>query len=521
MIQMPKGLFYYQEEAVKYIEKKKGRVLLADEPGLGKTIMALAWLSMHPEARPVIIVCPAVVKINWRREANKWIKGESVALLTGRTPDPKVIKDKKIIIVNYDILANFKKVRVPGGTRKWRDKWQMAGNSWVQELLKIKPKAIVVDEVHKIKDNSRQQTKAVTTLVKKSKVKHLIMMTGTPILNNPVEIYNTLKLLNPKVVPPFEWYAQRYCKPKRTCWGWEYTGGSNTKELNNKLKSLFMLRRKKKKVLDLPDKCISHIKIPISNREDYTKAEDQFFNFVKDYYGSGAVRKAAKGGTLVKITYLRQLVANGKIDSGIEWIRDFLETTNEKLVVFAIHRNVVDNIVNAFPEISVSITGSTSMKNRDEAVQRFQNDDTVKLFVGNIKAAGVGLTLTASRTVAFLELPWTPSELEQAMDRTHRVGQNKEVHVNYLIAENTIEGKLLTVINKKAKIINAVVDGEKVTNKSIFKELLHLYEQEDRNDRKDNKLRGIGTKAKMGTRALRRNTKARQDIKQKAKQVQL
>jgi SWI/SNF-related matrix-associated actin-dependent regulator 1 of chromatin subfamily A len=168
------------------------------------------------------------------------------------------------------------------------------------------------------------------------------------------------------------------------------------------------------------------------------------------------------------------MAVQGKLKQSIEWIENFLYG-NGKLVVFAVHKFVIEELMKAFPDVAVKIDGSTSMTDRDKAVTEFQTNDKIRLFVGNIQAAGVGLTLTAASNVAFLEYGWTPGQIFQAADRVHRIGQKECVTIHYLLAANTIEEKIMNLIGKKQQILNSVLDGEPIDKNSIFQELLDSY----------------------------------------------
>lgn len=180
---------------------------------------------------------------------------------------------------------------------------------------------------------------------------------------------------------------------------------------------------------------------------------------------------------MVRIEALKQLAVQGKIKQAVQWIRDFLDNNGNKLVVFGVHKTVVDALMKEFKEEAVKVDGSVSATKRDEAVVAFQEDPNVKLFVGNIQAAGTGLTLTAASAVAFLELPWTPGESAQAEDRCHRIGQKDTVNVYYLLADNTIEMEIAQLLDEKKAVLNAVLDGKEVEETQLLTELIKKYKE--------------------------------------------
>jgi len=447
---LKKQLFPFQKQGVAFIEKRKGRALIADEMGLGKTIQAAAWLQLHPEKRPAIILCPASLKLNWAKELRETLSTkDKVQILQGTKPYPIT---GSIIIINYDIL-----------------------NSWVETLQAINSQVLVIDEMHLIKNSSAIRTKATKKLAKG--IPHIIALTGTPIVNRPVEGFNIFQILDRNLFPNFWKFAHRYCGAYHNGFGWDFSGATNKEELNQILTSTIMIRRRKADVLkDLPEKLFSFVPMELANETEYRIAEGEFIEYLRQIKGKEAAEKAKKAEHLVKIEALKQLAVKGKMKQAISWIKDFIED-GSKLVVFAVHKEVIDQLMKEFKDVAVKLYGGCSQKERNEAVERFQNDPNIKLFIGNIQAAGVGLTLTAASAVAFLELPWTPGELVQAEDRCHRIGQKNAVNIYYLLAENTVEYKLAKLLDRKKEVLSAVIDGKPVEEKSLITELIESYQE--------------------------------------------
>jgi SWI/SNF-related matrix-associated actin-dependent regulator of chromatin subfamily A-like protein 1 len=444
-------LYPYQQTGVAFIEMNEGKALLADEMGLGKTIQALAWLQMHPRKRPVIIVVPASLKLNWAKEALNWMRNPNVEILTGTTPwEPY----GNILIINYDVLHN-----------------------WVPMLRDYEPKVLITDECHYYKSNSAKRTKAIKLLAKQ--IPHVIALSGTPILNRPIEIYNAIRIIDPNLFPNYMAFTERYCGRRFTGFGWDYNGASHTEELHEKLIGSIMIRRLKKDVLkQLPAKVRSFVPIQIDNEGEYKAAETDFLTFIQETKGKEAAIRASNAETLAQINTLKQLAVRGKMRMAINWIKDFLEVEG-KLVIFAIHRATIEQIMTEFGSIAVKIDGSVSMTQRQQAVDEFQTNENIRLFVGNIKAAGVGITLTASSNVVFLELPWTPGELSQAEDRCHRIGQEYTVNAHYLLATDTIEDRIIHILDTKRKVLDAVLDGKITEQDSLLTELINSYLKEN------------------------------------------
>jgi len=449
---MRSKLYKFQKKGVRKIEHFNGRALLADEMGLGKTIQALQYCFNHPEKRPVVIVCPASLKWVWEIEASLHFNIRS-EVLNGRTPPKKGLLDNNpFIILNYEILA-----------------------AWLPYLLKLKPQILLVDECHYIKNKGTRKnpvvrTKAVKQLSKK--IPHIIAISGTPLTNRPSELYTTLNLIRPKEFKSFIRFAFQYCKPSKRPWGWEYKGACNLAELHRKLNRLMMIRRLKKDVLkELSDKTRIVVPLDIENRKEYDEALNSFIKWLTKKSITKA-KKAEKAKKLVQLGYLKRLSSELKMKGVLDWIDNFLEEDSGKLVLYAVHRKIIKQIYERYKKIAVVVDGSVTGKKRKLAVRSFQKNKKVRIFIGNIKAAGVGITLTASSTLAFVEMDWTPGDHTQAEDRIHRIGQKNAAMIYYLIAKGTMEEDLCELIQKKQRTLSAILDGSgKVNDLNVFDQL--------------------------------------------------
>ncbi len=473
IVGLEKELFPYQKDGVSFIESRNGRAILGDDMGLGKTAQALGYLQLHLEVRPALIICPASLKLNWAKEIFMWTAKRDenqVYILSGRKKKsieevsvkgsgrlvltPCKMSDTGIFIINYDIVE-----------------------SWVFELLKIKMQCIISDESHYLKSQSANRTKAVSMLVKGCP--KFIALTGTLIENRPEEAYTVINLVDKKLFPSRWKFCQRYCNPIRNGFGWSFKGASHIDELFIKLKDV-MIRRLKSDVLkDLPEKIRSVIPIEIDNKSEYKKAEKNFIQWVKENKGLIKAEQASKIEALAKMNELKQLCIKGKLDSCLNWIENYLES-GKKLVVFCTHTWVLDTVYNEFKSWSVKVDGSVKGPKRNDAVEAFQNNPKIKLFVGNIVAAGVGLTLTASSATCFLELEFRPSLHRQAEDRVHRIGQTADcVNAYYLLAADTIEEDIALMLDKKQRIVTSVLDGSEVDSESnLLDDLLNQIGRE-------------------------------------------
>ena len=445
-----KILFPYQKEGVKFIFEKNGRAIIGDEMGLGKTIQALTYLEMNETIKKALIICPASLKLNWYAEVVKWMSKCNVYVLNGRKTDninsfqiQKAKNAKTIYIINYDILP-----------------------AWENTLLNENIDCMVADECHYFKNSKTKRTKSIKNLNKH--IEKFIALSGTPFINRPIEFFNALNMVNDTLFSSFWNYAQTYCGAVKNRFGWDFSGATNTNELNKIVQNI-MIRRKKSDVLtELPEKTRHCIPLEITNRKTYEKAEENLISFLIENENLDTAMKAKEAETLVKIEKLKQLIWKGKKKAALLWVKEYLNIEN-KLVLFATHTKVLDFFQENFKDICVRIDGQTKMNDRDQAVKSFQNDENIKLFLGNIKAAGVGLTLTASKATCFVEFGWTPGEHDQAEDRVHRIGQTaKNVDAYYLVGDKSIDLDIMELLDTKRKVLDSVLDGKQHNNFSLI-----------------------------------------------------
>lgn len=446
--------FRYQRKGVRKIEHFGYRALLADEMGLGKTFQVL--LSMKRAGlRPVIVVCPASIKWTWEREAKLHMNLQ--ALVLEGTRAKRILRPDRfpIVIINYDILG-----------------------PWVKHLRKLKPQLIVVDECHYISNRGSKRYKNVKRLSKG--VKHIIALSGTPLTNRPVEMYAILNLLRPDKFPSFFSYGMRYCNPTLKPWGWEYKGATNLIELNEICQQTCMIRRRKVDVLkDLPQK--QRIVIPMAldraGQKEYDHAVKDFLGWLKSQ-NPHKVHRAAKAQRLVQMGYLKRLAGRLKLPSVIEWVDNFLEETDEKLILFGIHKLVLGRLRERYHDISSFIDGSVTGRKRQLAIDRFNTGKKRRLMLGQLEAAGVGWSCPVASTVGFAEIGWKPGDHEQASDRVHGVGRGVEgvqSRAYYFVAKGTIEEYLCEINQKKQGDIHAVLDGsDELSELNLFDQLVEF-----------------------------------------------
>lgn len=436
----------YQRDGIDKMKYLNGNVILADEPGLGKTIQTIGYL-YESKNYPAIIVCPASLKLNWEQELRKWIacKDKDIYICEG-TQDTerkaKVASNAKFVIINYDILIHW------------------AYNLYYNGYYK----AIVFDEAHMIKEDRQSN---IMKPVRKygiacvsetdrvsaaeflcTRIRHKIFITGTPIVNGAADLANFVYWLEAFTFRGYENFLTTYTNKKYNSRlkKYEYLGGKNLLELNSVLNDNFVIRRKK--VTATPE-------LPNKNRV-FIPMECEFY---------------AKLGKRVSINKLqKERVARTEyiLEMAISWVKDFLET-DKKLVVFCNFTATVDALKKEFGDDAVVFDGRCTPIEKDRAVKEFQGNPSIKLFIGNLQAAGVGITLTAADTVLTIDFSHTVKDHYQAEDRVCRIGQKSDsVTAYYIYVPNSVDEQMIDNLNEKAEVAKMAVDGEEVTNADLF-----------------------------------------------------
>ncbi len=424
------------------IEKLVGtkRFILADDMGLGKTTSTII-AALETGEEKILIICPASLKINWEREIRNYTD-RSVYIAEGKN----FSTEHDFVIVNYDILKNFYDI-------KNKDK---------SPITQANFGLVVIDEAHYIQNGQAQRTKLVNSFVKN--VKRLWLLTGTPMTSRPMNYFNLLQLIDSPVAQNWMAYAIRYCQGYQFNAGkrkvWNVTGASNLEELRDRT-SRQVLRRLKTEVLDLPDKIISPVYLRLKSRL-YEGLMGEYY----DWYENKTDESSSLTVQFSKLMKVRQVIAEEKIKDTIELAENIIEQ-GKKVIIFTNFTDTLHKITEHFGKIAVSLDGSTSKPARQFAVDQFQENEKIKVFVGNLKAAGVGLTLTAAEAVIMNDLSFVPSDHSQAEDRAFRYGQKNNVSVYYPIFENTIEGAIYDILIKKKNIFETVM-GDNLLDKGDF-----------------------------------------------------
>ena len=501
-------LFPHQEEAIKFLVSKK-KAILANDMGSGKSSSAIV-AALEGGFKHILIISPASVKTSWHRELSRYVDEDEITIVNGSKWD-----DAKFTIINYEILKNF--YEVPTETVKKREldldeKGQLIhtykdvevvsrktsvidkamSNS---QLFQSKFDLIIIDEAHRLSNTTSGIYKIVSDLVKRSNPDGIFELTGTPITNDNKNLYNLLKIIGHRVTEDWEYYMKRYCgakayfnpkekkaitsvfcaNHKKATWYdlsyeekkeleellakrckkfWTFPESTNSEELSEIIKTCY-LRREKTEFVPLPPKeiLVKSYKLTKAERESYEKVWDGYVKNIPE--GTNLEKyKAITEGII-----LRQWLADNMIRRTISLANKIIKNGG-KVVIFCSFDNEIDKLKEAFGDIAVYHNGKLTPKKKDEAVDRFQNDENIKIFIGNIESASVGITLTAGNNVIFNSVSFVPGINWQAEDRVHRIGQDKPCTIYYQTFEDTYLDRMTEIITGKSMNIKTVIKIE-------------------------------------------------------------
>ncbi len=417
----------YQVESLRMLQYRKGRGALFQEMGLGKTATSLSWVRMNPEFDRIVVIATASTKNQWVREAKKWGVTLPFWVLSGRSPH--ALPKKGAVVLNWDILE-----------------------SWTDALISWDPQTVIADEVQAVGNPKAKRSKAFLRLTDS---RGIVALSGTPARTCPAQLYTVLHALDPKTFSDHWRYLNRYCDPKNNGFSTTYKGSTNAEELHEKIRPLGVRYTKADVLKDLPDRVYTPVLMDCTMSDEYQEAQDRILGM--QGHSPGQIRE--------RLGALTASAFEMKKDAVINWIADFLET-GEKLVVFGWHIAVLDYLEMHLGKRCVRVSGGVSKEGREQAVRRFVNDDECKIFLGNIQAAGVGIDglQAVCSNVAFVELCWSPADLDQAESRCHRLGQKSSVNVYYLLANGTIDTVMAETLESRKNALRVVVDGKTETN---------------------------------------------------------
>jgi SWI/SNF-related matrix-associated actin-dependent regulator 1 of chromatin subfamily A len=434
----------HQKIAIERLAGSK-RFILADDMGLGKTTSTII-AALETGAKRILIICPASLKLNWEREIRNYTD-RSVYISEGKN----FLTEHDFVIVNYDILKNFYDIKNKENT----------------QIYQFNPDLIIIDEAHYVQNGQAQRTKLVNHFTKRAE--RVWLLSGTPMTNRPMNYYNLLNIIESPVAQNWMAYAIRYCQGYQINAGkrkvWIVNGASNLEELRDRTSKQF-LRRLKEEVLDLPEKIITPVYLRLKSKEYETLMGEYY-----DWYRTNTGENSSLTIQFSKLMKVRQVIAEEKISQTIELAENILEQ-GKKVIIFTNFTDTLNKLNEHFGKISVKLDGSSTKPQRQYAVDQFQENDKIKVFVGNMKAAGVGLTLTAAEAVIINDLSFVPGDMSQAEDRAYRIGQKNSVLVYYPIFENTIEGVVYDIVNTKKQNIKIVM-GDNIDSGDLVEEIMN------------------------------------------------
>lgn len=456
-----KKLYNHQEEGIKFLLSRNGCVL-ADDMGLGKSIQAII-AALESGAKKILIVATSSAKINWEREINVFCDDTVII-------DGKKWKEAKFTVINFDILKNFHTL---AEKKSKKDEADIINRDLVNGNFDL----IIIDEAHNLKNDDSIRGKIMVELCVKYNIPKVWLLTGTPVANRPMDFFNLLKLIKSPIANNWRHFATRYCEGKqfykrlkngKNRQIWLTNGASNLEELASKTKNI-ILRRLKKDVLDMPDKVITPMyhELSKSSIKKYEELWDDYLNKrLSIGKNNGNLQK-----DLVELILLRQFIAIEAIPYTIEMVENAIEM-GRKVIIFTTFTEELEMLHRHFGKISVKHNGPMSTTQKQRSVDEFQNNPKIKVFIGNIKSAGVAITLTEATVVIFNSFDWVTGNNEQAEDRSYRIGQNNDVNIYYQLFLNTISMRMWETLKNKKEIINVIL-GDK-TNDNDVEEIMNF-----------------------------------------------
>ena len=453
-----KSLYKHQEDGIKFLLSRNG-CILADDMGLGKSMQSII-AALESGAEKILIVTTSSTKINWEREIKVFC--DETTIIEGKKWD-----SNKFTIINFDILKNFHSLPAEKKRKEGEPEPIL-----IRDIVNTKFDLCIVDEAHNLKNNESIRGKIMVDVCVKYNIPKVWLLTGTPVANRPMDFFNLLKLIKSPIANNWKHYALRYCDGRqffRTLKNgqrkqiWLTDGASNLEELANKTKNI-LLRRLKTDAIDMPDKIVTPMyhQLDKAGWKMYEKLWDEYVE-MKKKLGKKTMESQKD---LVELILLRQFIALQAIPYTIEMIENALEM-GRKVIVFTSFSEELDIIANHFGKIAVKHNGPMTSAKKQHSVDQFQNNDKIKVFIGNIKSAGVGITLTEATVVIFNSFDWVPGNNEQAEDRAYRIGQNNDVNVYYQLFEDSISTRMWDMLKNKKDVISTIMGEKKLTDDEI------------------------------------------------------
>ncbi|XP_062042010.1 DNA annealing helicase and endonuclease ZRANB3 isoform X1 [Lepus europaeus] len=438
-------LLPFQKDGITFALKRDGRCMVADEMGLGKTIQAIAIAYFYKEEWPLLIVVPSSLRYPWTEEIEKWIPElgpEEINVIQNKS-DVGRISTSKVTVLGYGLLTTD-------------------AQSLIDALNNQNFKVVIVDESHYMKSRNATRSKILLPLVQRAK--RAILLTGTPALGRPEELFMQIEALFPQKFGTWTEYAKRYCNAHVRYFGkrsqWDCRGASNLNELHQLLSDIMIRRLKTEVLTQLPPKIRQRIPfdLPSAAAKELNASFEEWEKLMKSPNSDATVT------VMGLITRMFKQTAIAKAGAVKDYIKMMLQNDSLKFLVFAHHLSMLQACTEAVIENKtryIRIDGSVPSSERIRLVNQFQKDPDTRVAILSIQAAGQGLTFTAASHVVFAELYWDPGHIKQAEDRAHRIGQCSSVNIHYLIANGTLDTLMWGMLNRKAQVTGSTLNGRK------------------------------------------------------------
>jgi SWI/SNF-related matrix-associated actin-dependent regulator 1 of chromatin subfamily A len=458
-----KKLYQHQEEGIKFLLSRNG-CILGDGMGMGKSVQSII-AALESGAERILIVAPSSTKINWEREINVFC--DDTAIIDGKN-----FKKAKFTIINFDILKNFH--TLPDNKKRKEGEPEQV---LFRDLANSNFDLAIVDEAHYLKNHDSIRGKIMVELSVKHNIPKVWLLTGTPVANRPMDFFNLLKIIKSPIATNWKHFALRYCDGRqfmRTLKNgqrkqiWLTDGASNLEELASKTKNL-ILRRLKTDTLDMPDKVVTPMyhKLDLKGWKMYDLLWEEYMAKRK----AEGKKSIETQRDLVELILLRKFIAMEAIPYTIELAENAIEM-GRKVIVFTSFTEELEALENHFGKIAVKHNGPMTTIAKQKSVDAFQNNAKVKVFIGNIKSAGVGITLTEATVVIFNSFDWVTGNNEQAEDRSFRIGQKNDVNVYYQLFMDTISVRMWETLKNKKDVIDIIMGDNKLSEEEITIKLM-------------------------------------------------
>lgn len=472
----------YQENTVAFFLNNGGRGLMCLDPGCGKTVCSLAY-ALATKKEKILVMCPNSMKGTWADEVKKFTGLKPFIFRSGQDYDEIDFSKYQVFIINYDILDRFldmksvdKIVKMKdGGTKKVSKVISMEPNKLFRSL---KLDLLIADEATMIKSYTAQRTVKAVQLSRE--FQSILLLTGTPIINSPKDLFIPLNIIDNSRFNSFFKFAYRFCDPVQQKWGWDFSGSSNMEELRSMIKPYYVRYAKRDVLKDLPPTIFTDMPVELHSgfKSRYKMALENLVEYLKEIRKKtdAETKKSMQAEKLVMLNELRQITSMNKIEDAEEIIQNIVDS-GEKVIVFSNFHEPLNTLHEIFKKNSVILLGDSSEKDREDAKNRFQSDEQVRIFFGGTRASGMGITLNRSENVLFIDQPWTAADYEQAYSRAERMGNKSEViNIRTMYVIGSVDEKIANIIKKKKNLSDFIFDADYDTN--IINEVLTSLSEE-------------------------------------------